>query len=102
MLSGGGLCDTQSAKVKLTNTPDFGSALVVLSSALHMVVVEQIDNSASLYGCSIAQHHVCLLVKAQVRRVCVLVYSGYKICICVLFFCWQIHFGIIGSTLHCI
>lgn len=52
--------------MKLTNTADFGSALEVLSAALHMVVVEHIEDSASLYGCSIAQHHVCLLVKAQV------------------------------------
>lgn len=54
-------------QVKLTTVSDFAGALTMLSTALHMVVVEKIADSASLYGCSIAQHHVCLLVKAQVR-----------------------------------
>lgn len=65
LLSGGSLCETQSAKVKLANVRDFADALTLVSGSLHMVVVEKIEDSASLYGCSIAQHHVCLLVKAQ-------------------------------------
>jgi len=54
-------------QLKLSRVPDFPTALSAISTLLHMVVVEHIDNSASLYGCSIKQHHVCLLVKTQVH-----------------------------------
>ncbi len=55
-----------SLQIKLAKTGGFSVALATISAAFHMVVVEHIEDSASLYGCSIAQHHVCLLVKAQV------------------------------------
>jgi len=64
MLSSGGLCDTQTIKAPLVNTADFGAALSAIVTALHLTVLENIDESASLYGCSIANQHVCLLVKS--------------------------------------
>ena len=33
-----------------------------------VVVVEQVDQSASLYSCSTQGHHICLLVKHQVSN----------------------------------
>ena len=54
-------------QVTLTNTPDLSSALNLIVLRLHLVMVEQIEDSASLYGCSISGHHICFLIKAQVR-----------------------------------
>ncbi len=54
------------SQLTLTNTASFAQALQAISSTLHVGLVEQIEESASLYGCSISNHHVCLLVKGMV------------------------------------
>ena len=66
LLSGGTLTDKQTIKVQLSNTADFGSALSAIAAGLHMGIVEHIEESASLCGCSISNHHICLLVKSLV------------------------------------
>ena len=66
LLSGGTLTDKQTIKVQLSNTADFGSALSAVAAGLHLGIVEHIEESASLYGCSISNHHICLLVKSLV------------------------------------
>ena len=50
----------------LSKTADYDSALAAIASGLHLVVLEQIESSASLHGTSVANHHVCLLVKSAV------------------------------------
>ena len=57
---------THTIQAALANTPDFDAALSGIAIALHLTVLEHIDNSASLYGCSIANQHVCFLVKSGV------------------------------------
>ncbi len=42
------------------------SALFAIVQHLHLGIIEQLGDSASLYGSSIASHHVCILVKAIV------------------------------------
>lgn len=66
LLSGGTLTDKQTIKVQLSNTADFASALSAIAAGLHLGIVEHIEESASLYGCSISNHHICLLVKSLV------------------------------------
>ena len=66
LLSGGTLTDKQTIKVQLSKTVDFGSALSAIAAGLHLGIVERIEESASLYGSSISNHHVCLLVKSLV------------------------------------
>jgi AP-3 complex subunit delta-1 len=63
LLSGGSLCDTQTVNVSVTKVAGFSEVLAVITSSLHLSVVENIENTASLYGCSISNHHICLLVK---------------------------------------
>ena len=62
-------------QLTLTNTGDFLSALRVIVQTLHLRVIEQMGDSASLYGSSIASHHICILVKAVV--------SAWNVCISV-------------------
>ena len=59
-----------SIQVQLSKTADFSSALTATVTIFNMVEVERIEDNASLYGCSISGHHVCLLVKALVRETC--------------------------------
>ena len=75
LLSGGTLTDKQTIKVQLSNTVDFGSALSAIAAGLHLGIVEHIEESASLYGCSISNHHICLLVKSLVSSSAV--FQGY-------------------------
>jgi AP-3 complex subunit delta-1 len=63
LLSGGNLCETVTIKVPFVKTDSFPSALLSISTCLHVKLVEQVDDGASLYGQSIAGHHVCILVK---------------------------------------
>jgi AP-3 complex subunit delta-1 len=63
LLGSGSLCDTQTVNVSLSNVVDFSAALQTITQGLHLSIVEHIDNSASLYGCSITSQHICLLVK---------------------------------------
>ena len=50
----------------MTKVAGFSEVLAVITSSLHLSVVENIENTASLYGCSISNHHICLLVKEAV------------------------------------
>ncbi|KAF6018644.1 AP3D1 [Bugula neritina] len=50
---------------RLTVKTDFKTTLAKLSFYAHAHVVEQMDNTASLYASSTQGHHVCLLVKLQ-------------------------------------
>ena len=75
LLSGGTLTDKQTIKMQLSNTADFGSALSAIAAGLHLGIVEHIEESASLYGCSISNHHICLLVKSLVSSSSVLVWE---------------------------
>ena len=70
LLSGGTLTDKQTIKVQLSNTADFASALSAIAAGLHLGIVEHIEESASLYGSSISNHHICLLVKSLVSLHC--------------------------------
>jgi hypothetical protein len=74
LLSGGTLTDKQTIKVQLSNTGDFGSALSSIAAGLHLGIVEHIEESASLYGSSISNHHICLLVKSLVSLAFVVTY----------------------------
>ena len=77
LLSGGTLTDKQTIKVQLSNTADFGSALSAIAAGLHLGIVEHIEESASLYGCSISNHHICLLVKSLVscvKSMCIIIF----------------------------
>ncbi|KAL9951218.1 hypothetical protein ACROYT_G043842 [Oculina patagonica] len=54
------------SKRKLVTTPEtteFSSIITRICVLLHFAVVEQVDNSASLYAVSIQGHHLCALVK---------------------------------------
>ena len=47
---------------------EFSHALARTCFFAHMSLVERIEQTASLYSCSIQGHHVCVLVKALVSN----------------------------------
>ncbi|KAH0535660.1 AP-3 complex subunit delta-1 isoform X2 [Cotesia glomerata] len=63
LLSGDQLMFKTKNKVKLTR--DFTRSLEIICQRCHFTLVEQVDDSASLYGQSLKGHHVCLLVKKK-------------------------------------
>uniref|UniRef100_A0A1X7VV93 AP-3 complex subunit delta Mu C-terminal domain-containing protein n=1 Tax=Amphimedon queenslandica TaxID=400682 RepID=A0A1X7VV93_AMPQE len=65
LLSSGNLSETVSVKCNFTKTSTFFGSLSAIMTTLHLSIVEQSSDSASLYGCSIAGHHICILVKSQ-------------------------------------
>ncbi|EFN83215.1 AP-3 complex subunit delta-1 [Harpegnathos saltator] len=48
---------------EMTPTQDFGTVLNVICRKCNLTLVEQIEDTASLYGHSLKGHHVCLLLK---------------------------------------
>jgi hypothetical protein len=66
LLSGGTLTNEQIIKVRLSSTRDFDSALSTIATGLHLDIVNQIEECASLYGYSASNHHICLLIKSLV------------------------------------
>jgi len=62
LLSSGDLTDKYSSQFTTTDT-DFPPILAKICFFAHFSVVEQVENSASLYSKSIQGHDVCLLVK---------------------------------------
>ncbi|XP_076653466.1 adaptor-related protein complex 3, delta 1 subunit-like garnet [Halictus rubicundus] len=50
-------------KTQVSLFQDFGMILSLIRSRCNLTLVEQIENTASLYGHSLKGHHVCLLLK---------------------------------------
>lgn len=63
LLGSGTLANKSSVKVTTPETTEFSSIITRICVLLHFAVVEQVDNSASLYASSIQGHHLCVLVK---------------------------------------
>ncbi|XP_078354382.1 AP-3 complex subunit delta-1-like [Oculina patagonica] len=63
LLGSGTLANKSSVKVTTPETTEFSSIITRICVLLHFAVVEQVDNSASLYAVSIQGHHLCALVK---------------------------------------
>ncbi|XP_008558668.1 AP-3 complex subunit delta-1 [Microplitis demolitor] len=63
LLNGDQLTFKTKNKIKLTR--DFSQTLEIICQRCHLTLVEQIDDTASLYGQSLKGHHVCLLVKKK-------------------------------------
>ncbi|KAJ7386345.1 AP-3 complex subunit delta-1 [Desmophyllum pertusum] len=63
LLGSGTLANKSSVKVTTPETTEFSSIIHKICVLLHFAVVEQVDNSASLYASSIQGHHLCALVK---------------------------------------
>ncbi|XP_058941253.2 AP-3 complex subunit delta-1 isoform X1 [Pocillopora verrucosa] len=63
LLGSGTVVHKGSVKVTTPETTAFSSIITKICVLLHFAVVEQVDNSASLYACSIQGHHLCALVK---------------------------------------
>lgn len=53
-------------KREVPNCHDFDKALKCICNKAHLVLVEQVGDTASLYGHSLKDHHVCLLLKLNV------------------------------------
>lgn len=51
---------------EVTPTQDFGTVLNIICRNCNLTLVEQIEDTASLYGHSLKGHHVCLLLKSNV------------------------------------
>lgn len=51
---------------EVTPSQDFDTVLNIISRKCNLTLVEQIDDTASLYGHSLKGHHVCLLLKYNV------------------------------------
>lgn len=51
---------------EITPSQDFDTVLNVICRKCNLTLVEQIDDTASLYGHSLKGHHVCLLLKYNV------------------------------------
>ena len=51
----------------MTKLAGFQEVLTAITGSLHLSVVEHVENTASLYGSSISNQHVCLLVKEAVH-----------------------------------
>eukprot|EP00058_Branchiostoma_floridae_P018373 XP_002603862.1 hypothetical protein BRAFLDRAFT_276908 [Branchiostoma floridae] len=64
LLQGGDLSSKYSIKLPNSGVP-FSHILAKVCFYGHFAIVEQIDQSASLYSCSTQGHHICLLVKAN-------------------------------------
>lgn len=54
---------TAKIKKEVSRCEDFSDALNKICQKCHLTLVEQIDDTASLYGHSLQGHHVCLLLK---------------------------------------
>ncbi|XP_057298672.1 AP-3 complex subunit delta-1-like isoform X2 [Hydractinia symbiolongicarpus] len=63
LLAGGDLTQKQSLKIPLSEERELQDIVKNICTKLRLVVVEHIDHGASLYGMTILQHPVCLLVK---------------------------------------
>lgn len=57
---------TAKIKKEISRCEDFSDALNKICQKCHLTLVEQIDDTASLYGHSLQGHHVCLLLKQNV------------------------------------
>lgn len=62
-LSSGELTEKQSLKVSIADEKSLGEILQLVSTKLRLAVIEQIDHSASMYGATIKDHSICLLLK---------------------------------------
>jgi len=63
LLASGDLKEKQSLKVTLKNDSTLQEILKEVCTKLRLAVIEHIDQGASLYGSTIQDHPVCLLVK---------------------------------------
>ena len=57
---------THKSKNEITACKDFEGMLKNICSTCNLMLVEQINDSASLYGQSMKGHHICLLMKQSV------------------------------------
>lgn len=57
---------TAKVKKEVAQREDFSRALNTICQRCNVILVEQINDTASLYGHSLLGHHVCLLLKHNV------------------------------------
>ena len=67
VLGSGELGEAVTSQIELVRSTDFNNAVVLISNGLHVSVIERVGTGASLYGVTMAQHHVCLLVKDSLQ-----------------------------------
>ena len=67
VLGSGELGEAVTSQTQLVRSTDFNNAVALISNGLHVSVIERVGTGASLYGVTMAQHHVCLLVKDSLQ-----------------------------------
>ena len=63
VLGSGALGDAVTSQIAMKRATGFDHALTLISKGLRVAVIERVGTGASLYGATLKQHHVCLLVK---------------------------------------
>ncbi len=69
LLAAGVLDHGSAVKKEFSASNSFEEALAKLSSEMNFAVVEQIDNTAYMYGKSLKGHHVAFLLKANGNQI---------------------------------
>lgn len=64
-------------RIELSKHKDFMKMIKKVCLACHLVLVEHIGDTASLYGQSLKSHHLCLLLKQNVSELCKRMYNNY-------------------------
>ena len=67
VLGSGELGEAVTSQIQLVRSTDFNNAVILISNGLHLSVIERVGTGASLYGVTMGQHHVCLLVKDSLQ-----------------------------------
>ena len=67
VLASGELGDAVTSQFPFIRAVDFNNAVTLISDGLHVSIIERVGTGASLYGVTMAQHHVCLLVKDSLQ-----------------------------------
>ncbi|XP_070562551.1 AP-3 complex subunit delta-1-like isoform X2 [Ptychodera flava] len=62
-LLGGGELTAKNSVTVMPLDAEFSHVIAKTCFYGHLALVERVENTASFYGCSIQQHHVCLLIK---------------------------------------
>ena len=57
---------TTKVKKEVSQRKNFSNSITSICQSCHVTLVEQINDTASLYGHSLQGHHVCLLLKQNV------------------------------------
>ena len=67
VLASGELGEAVTSQFPFIRAVDFNNAVTLISNGLHVSIIERVGTGASLYGVTMAQHHVCLLVKDSLQ-----------------------------------